>query len=236
MLRDHEKTAVMSILVRVVESMDERAELEESIANLNARLAEVKMVRTSATSALRTFGFDTSADGLWDRVKEAIGKEMYDRAFNIARPKKEQDASAVTKEVEAKAESEAESSSVKAGDEASAENSSSNEEREVSSEGDRTDSAFGETQTNIRELVLQFLGEAGADGAKATQLRQRIEGVGIDMHEKTVGMTLYRLKEAGQVKREGRTWFLLSTSQDNSTEGQDDAQASVETSQKGIFG
>ena len=61
----------------------------------------------------------------------------------------------------------------------------------------------------IRDIVLDRLKAAGAKGDGATAIRQFIERVYDDkIHEKTVGMTLYRLAQDGLVRREGRTWFL----------------------------
>lgn len=65
----------------------------------------------------------------------------------------------------------------------------------------------------IADIILERLQAAGEDGAKAADIRRHIfRTYETDMHEKTVGMTLNRMQAAGQVRRDGRTWFLASAS------------------------
>jgi hypothetical protein len=62
----------------------------------------------------------------------------------------------------------------------------------------------------IREIVLDRLRGAGAEGKRASAIQKYIERVyGAELHQKTVGMTLYRLAQEGLVRREGRTWFFV---------------------------
>lgn len=62
----------------------------------------------------------------------------------------------------------------------------------------------------IKAIVLDRLKTAGDKGSKAAPIRIHIERVyGGEIHEKTVGMTLYRLAQNGIVRREGQTWFLV---------------------------
>jgi len=66
--------------------------------------------------------------------------------------------------------------------------------------------------TSIREAVLDQLKNAGEAGAKAADIRREIEkNLGRKLHEKTIGMTLYRLSLKGQSKRDGITWFYVPT-------------------------
>lgn len=66
------------------------------------------------------------------------------------------------------------------------------------------------SQPSIRECVLAYLKAAGDAGAKTADIRREIEKqVGHKLHEKTIGMTLYRLSLKGQSKREGLTWFYV---------------------------
>lgn len=61
----------------------------------------------------------------------------------------------------------------------------------------------------IREIVLQLLQTAGAQGMKAADIREYLERTySLVVHEKTVGMTLYRLSKSDLVHREGFTWFF----------------------------
>ncbi len=62
----------------------------------------------------------------------------------------------------------------------------------------------------VSDVVLQRLEAAGAQGSKALPLRQYYnETYDMDIHEKTIGMTLYRLLKKGLVRRDGRTWFFV---------------------------
>jgi hypothetical protein len=61
----------------------------------------------------------------------------------------------------------------------------------------------------VREVALMRLRAAGDKGAKAADIRDYFERTyGEVVHEKTVGMTLYRLLKANQVRRDGHTWFF----------------------------
>jgi hypothetical protein len=62
---------------------------------------------------------------------------------------------------------------------------------------------------SIREIILDRLRVAGDKGSKAAPIRDYIEHTyGEVVHEKTVGMTLYRLQNLKLVRRDGHTWFF----------------------------
>jgi len=64
----------------------------------------------------------------------------------------------------------------------------------------------------IAEIVLSRLKDAGEKGSKAAPIEAYVKDTyGRTLHEKTIGMTLYRLQREGKVRREGHTWFLAST-------------------------
>jgi hypothetical protein len=64
----------------------------------------------------------------------------------------------------------------------------------------------------IKDIVLQQVEMAGDQGARATDIRQFIEKTYLTrIHEKTVGMTLFRLSKQGLVTRDGRTWFAAKS-------------------------
>lgn len=61
----------------------------------------------------------------------------------------------------------------------------------------------------VRDVVLERLKAAGAKGTKAAPIRQFIKDrYGRDIHDKTVGMTLYRLAADKLAHREGIIWFF----------------------------
>jgi hypothetical protein len=77
--------------------------------------------------------------------------------------------------------------------------------------------------SNIRDLVLARLKAAGPDGTKVAPIKNYIAGQGIEMHDKTVGMTLYRLSKEGFARRDGRMWLFVSPKEETETPGADDA-------------
>lgn len=61
----------------------------------------------------------------------------------------------------------------------------------------------------IADIILERLKEAGQEGTKAADIRRYIlRTYKSDIHEKTVGMTLNRMQASGQVRRDGRIWFM----------------------------
>jgi hypothetical protein len=61
----------------------------------------------------------------------------------------------------------------------------------------------------VADVAVERLKAAGSNGAKAADIRNYIEQTyHTQIHEKTVGMTLYRLQKDGVVRRDGHTWFL----------------------------
>jgi hypothetical protein len=78
----------------------------------------------------------------------------------------------------------------------------------------------------IRTLVLDFLKRAGDEGAKSSQMRQFIErATGRKLHDKTIGMTLYRLAERGLARRQGFVWYYVPQPGTNGNPGARDAGA-----------
>lgn len=64
----------------------------------------------------------------------------------------------------------------------------------------------------ISDIVLDQLRKAGEAGTKARLIQEYIESTyGQEIHDKTVGMTLYRLAQENppKVRREGHTWFIV---------------------------
>ena len=63
----------------------------------------------------------------------------------------------------------------------------------------------------VSDIILDRLKSAGAKGSKAAPIQDYIERTyGTKIHDKTVGMTLYRLsrEDPPKVRREGHTWFI----------------------------
>jgi hypothetical protein len=61
----------------------------------------------------------------------------------------------------------------------------------------------------IRDLVLEAAHQAFPNPIRASAVRKDIERLrGSQLHEKTIGMTLYRLSQEGLVRRSGIDWFF----------------------------
>lgn len=71
------------------------------------------------------------------------------------------------------------------------------------------DTSVGASRIPIRELVLQIARDAAPIAIRASEVRKQIEAQRGPIHEKTVGMTLYRLSKDGAVRREGRDWYFV---------------------------
>jgi hypothetical protein len=62
----------------------------------------------------------------------------------------------------------------------------------------------------LADIVLDCLLLVGERGSKAAPIQEYIESTyDTKIHEKTVGMTLYRLLKKGRVRRNGHTWFFV---------------------------
>ncbi|NDE91088.1 MAG: hypothetical protein EB059_08145 [Alphaproteobacteria bacterium] len=79
----------------------------------------------------------------------------------------------------------------------------------------------------VQDIVLDRLKKAGDKGSKAAPIQCYIKDTyNIDIHEKTVGMTLYRLSKEGRVRRNGHFWFFVPQTADTKNP---DAGASGQT-------
>ncbi len=62
----------------------------------------------------------------------------------------------------------------------------------------------------IKEIVLEAAKEAYPKAIRASGVRNLLGMQGFNVHDKTVGMTLYRLSREGAIKRVGKAdWFFI---------------------------
>lgn len=59
---------------------------------------------------------------------------------------------------------------------------------------------------NVREFALEYLKNSPCGVRSPAVLQAYKETFGRELHPKTIGMTLYRLKEAGLAERQGHIW------------------------------
>ncbi len=180
MLTEEDKAVLMALVTRYVRLYDENSAEKKLKDEINARIAANTAQFTKLNSALSIFDFDPLLDG-FKRLRAEVGNERYDEAVRKARTAYV----GVSKPaLERK-----------------------NNSSDVVDEPTLPQGVEGST---VRELVLDRLKAAGDEGSKAKLIRAYIETArSIKLHEKTVGMTLYRLGLDGLARRDGRTWFFV---------------------------
>ena len=205
-LRDHEKNAVFSILVRQLVAQDAKAVADAEIAAAKERADAAAAIIMNIRPALALFGFDITAPKLWDSVKLELGPDRYREAFIQAKIDAEKQATEPPHTNE---------------DEGSSASDNKDDADDTSTDTDPSSSEEGigsEEAPKIRELVIERLKISGDAGAKVGEIKAFIASQGIETHEKTAGMTLYRLSKEGLVRRDGRTWVYVPPEEDKSTE------------------
>lgn len=180
-LDEHDKAAVMALIIRAVR-MDESLKNDRAlVAEANARISANTLTRSKIVTALGVFGFDPSAEDLWTQVLHSVGYDDYCRAIDIGKGQE------VPKLLEQMG-----------GD------SAQSEEPELP---DNTGNE-GSHVPRIKDAILHYLNMLDGTGATARQVRDHLsDAYGLKVHEKTPGMTLYRLMKEGLVRRQGRTWY-----------------------------
>jgi hypothetical protein len=77
-----------------------------------------------------------------------------------------------------------------------------------------------EPPQSVREFTLDALKTASNLGIKASDIRAAYEAArDVKLHDKTIGMTLYRLSKDNLARREGRTWFFVAPSAETKNPG-----------------
>jgi hypothetical protein len=78
----------------------------------------------------------------------------------------------------------------------------------------------------VRVAILEYLRTVGESGAKVGQIKEHLQDAyGLTVHEKTPGMTLYRLMKDGLARRVGRTWFAAGNDETDENEASEDNAA-----------
>jgi hypothetical protein len=200
MFTEADKAAISGLLARFAETW-ERKDADQKLANAVAeRIAKHNKRIQNIKSAFAVFDFDlVTDDDVWNKLKAAIGAQAFDLAIENGRA-----AAAINNQEQAPSEEQQPQSK---GTQADAQVQTSGTEGR-NSEAEALSLGISEAPT-VRDGVLKRLQAAGSKGAKAIELRAFFEETyGIKIHEKTVGMTLYRLSRDHLVRREGRTWFI----------------------------
>jgi hypothetical protein len=181
-LDEHDTAAVVAILMRAIRAGDQIAEDQEAIKAANARLEENNVTMNKALSALSFFGIEKRAEdqNVWQQVWEVIGKEAYLRAIAVARG--------------------AEPGGLL---EQMGDNELTREEPK-----EKPAAALAQRPVAVRDAILRHLRAVGNRGTNVGAIKRHLaDAYAITVHEKTPGMTLYRLLKDGLARREGRTWY-----------------------------
>lgn len=198
--------AMRALLARVIKGEDDKAAIEEQRQSLNAQFLEVERRRSAAQSAFAAFGFSISDKDLWSNVRSAMGNEAWNEAFVLGGRAPQ------TRETE-------DDEDAQRGQSSSEETPIDAREKEQVAEeniSEMESASIQRAMPTIREIVISQLASAGASGMKAATIRDYIASTYDHVvHEKTVGMTLYRLSKEGAVRRDGRVWFASASQEAN---------------------
>ena len=197
-LDEHDAAAVMALLIRTVRLDDELRRDKEMVAEANARIAVNTVARSKTVTAFGVFGFDTG-EGLWARVIQSLGEEPYGRAIAIGKGEE------IPKLLEKMGSDEA----------------NADVDRKVAHPAHNDDSTVHRAP-RIKDAILGYLQDVGDAGATARAVGQHLSDVhNLVIHEKTPGMTLYRLLKEGRVRRNGKIWYADASAETHENEAPD---------------
>jgi hypothetical protein len=190
-LDEHDRAAVFAMIVQLVRIDVGNSNDRTMIAELQAAVDRRSASREKYVTAIDAFGFEVDTAGVWDRVKIALGEEMFFRAYSTAFPDEFKD--------DGKRSQSAETQPAAPMLRSTPEYSYGGAPR---TEG---------PSPKISDAILTYLRSISGRGAHVVQIKKYLrEALGIETHEKTPGMTLYRLSKNGLVRREGRLWSAVA--------------------------
>lgn len=178
---ESDRTALLAILSRWQRHWLHSSRLTEQKARIEAEIANAAAAMVNAEAGLRVFGYDVTQEGVWNQLGDLFRDELSTFMANEDRQHAE---------------------------------ASSNPNLDGLFRDFQnlmaSDDAKKPPMPTIREIALMRLREAGETGSKARAIREYIQATyGVECHEKTVGMTLYRLQQDRMVRRDGHIWFFV---------------------------
>ena len=191
---ENDVAALVGILIKTVQLDKRLAEAREKLAEINKEIAADSLLRAKAINALNLFGFDSTQQKVWTAVREVIGHDAYQRGLDIGQGRvAERIASLAPKPSPLTLELRESAATHLSNQLAKSENTA---------------------PPKIGDAILAFMRARGKAGVKASEVRDHLKSdYGIDTHEKTPGMTLYRLSKDGLVRRENRIWFATEATE-----------------------
>lgn len=179
MIKDKDKSLLLALAVSFQRLWDQRIADTALKEEVDARLAALEPQIQAIFSAVQAFGVETRAGWFWP-IREAVGPAVFDKAMLDAGIR------------------------MQWGD------PPEGYAPIVLDEPKFLNTELLNADAPVREIVLERLKIAERRGAKASDIRSYIEMLrGKKLHDKTIGMTLYRLSMDGLARREGRIWYYV---------------------------
>jgi hypothetical protein len=171
--------ALTIILARTVQAGDEHENALRAKKSAELRVEDAARDWIARRAAFGAFGFNPTAPDFWPELRKAMGEEAWDEGFR------------------------------RAGHEPPKPNPQVAGPSKEAVEQPRAQTQLDADVPRVRDFIMAELAIAGDAGRKAKDILDRFERIfGRSLHEKTIGMTLFRLKKDELVRREGHTWFL----------------------------
>jgi hypothetical protein len=203
MVNEHDNSAIASLLIRYVKAFEIRKAAQELNTKLVERIAQSNVAIANIKTAFSLYDVNIAQDDVWKGVSARIGANLYNQAIREGTIEAEKLALALV-----------EVSSIPAPppppppqqppDSTTADDEDIDEGEQTAFEG------LEEPHSSVRDFTINSLKAAGSLGMKAAEIRAVYEtSRDTKLHDKTIGMTLYRLSKDNLARREGRTWFFV---------------------------
>lgn len=201
-----DRGALLSLVSLVVKWGTVAANLRREIEALEIAEKEARDKWVKARETFALYGFEEAGDAAWERIREMVGPEMWHGAIE----KGTLQAALVPRE----------RPTLLPYNVASATDAATSRPDEKGKPTPPLTSTPGTPL--VKDVILTQLRTAFPKGLKAAEIRGVIENIyERHLHEKTVGMTLYRLLKEGLVSRTGRNWFFVPPSEEQENPGVD---------------
>jgi hypothetical protein len=203
MWTQQDKAAISGLLTRYVITYDLRRAWEEKKEEAEKQLADLAVQVANFKAAFDLFNIDIFNKDCWIPVRTELGELAFARAVEAGQ------AAAKQKQGLLPAQGELVIEHFEPG----------KTEKMISAKGG-PGQQVEPRKPAVKEAVLEYLRVVGPSGSKIVPIREYVEKTySMKIHEKTVGMTLYRLSRTGLVRREGRTWFFVPPRADTKSPG-----------------
>ena len=219
MVNDLDNSAIASLLTRYVKAFEMRKAAQELNTKLVERIAQSNTAITNIKTAFSLYDVDLGQEGVWKGVSARIGNDLYNKAIRDGSQEAEKlalvlvDAASIPPPPLPPPPNPPQSSTTSTTDE-------EEDEDVIGGEDQTAFEGMEDAPSSVREFTLNSLEAAASAGMKAAEIRAIYEtSRNTKLHDKTIGMTLYRLSKDNLVRREGRTWFFVPPSAETKNPG-----------------